>query len=71
MSRFISSANDGADGGGGGGAASGGKEAPAFLNSSETTVVTSVGQTAYLHCGVDRLGDRAVIIPYHLYLYIY
>ena len=21
-----------------------------------------VGQTAYLHCGVDRLGDRAVSI---------
>ena len=38
----------------------GGKEAPAFLNTSETTVITSVGQTAYLHCGVERLGDRAV-----------
>ena len=36
------------------------QEAPGFLNASETTVVTSVGQTTYLHCGVDRLGDRAV-----------
>ena len=35
-------------------------EAPLFLNSSETAVVSSVGQTSYLYCGVSNLGDRAV-----------
>ncbi|XP_023340721.1 lachesin [Eurytemora carolleeae] len=35
-------------------------EAPLFLNSSETSIVSSVGQTSYLYCGVSNLGDRAV-----------
>jgi hypothetical protein len=35
-------------------------DVPSFINSSETAVVTSVGQTAYLHCGVSHLSDRQV-----------
>ena len=33
---------------------------PVFVNTTNTTVVTSVGQTVYLYCGVQNLGDRAV-----------
>ena len=33
---------------------------PVFVNSTNTTVVTSAGQTVYLYCGVQNLGDRAV-----------
>lgn len=33
---------------------------PVFVNTTNTTVVTSVGQTIYLYCGVQNLGDRAV-----------
>ena len=44
-------------------------EAPKF-NSDQilnTTLVTSVGQTVYLHCLVDNIGDRKVrIIRIHL-----
>ena len=29
-----------------------------------------VGQTAYLHCGVDRLGDRAVSIHHSIVLIV-
>ena len=33
---------------------------PVFVNTTNSTVVTSVGQTVYLYCGVHNLGDRAV-----------
>ncbi|CAL8138206.1 unnamed protein product [Orchesella dallaii] len=33
---------------------------PYFENSTKREVTTTVGQTAYLHCRVRNLGDRAV-----------
>ena len=33
---------------------------PYFENSTKRDVTTTVGQTAYLHCRVRNLGDRAV-----------
>ena len=33
---------------------------PSFVRSDNDTSVTSVGQTVYLYCGVNNLGDRQV-----------
>ena len=33
---------------------------PSFVTGSNNTLVTSVGQTIYLYCGVNNLGDRQV-----------
>jgi len=33
---------------------------PVLVDNNNTTVVTSVGQTVYLYCGVHNLGERAV-----------
>ena len=33
---------------------------PVLVETNNTTVLTSVGQTAYLYCGVHNLGERAV-----------
>ena len=33
---------------------------PSFVSSNNNTLVTSVGQTVYLYCGVHNLGDRQV-----------
>merc|ERR1719244_378987 len=33
---------------------------PVFVNTTNSTVVTSLGQTVYLYCGVHNLGDRSV-----------
>ena len=33
---------------------------PSFVMGSNNTLVTSVGQTIYLYCGVNNLGDRQV-----------
>ena len=36
---------------------------PTLANPLNSTVVTSVGQTVYLYCGVSNLGDRQVGCP--------
>ena len=35
-------------------------EKPYFVNSTEARVVGGVGRTAFLHCRVGQLGNRAV-----------
>lgn len=43
---------------------------PYFENSTKPDVSTTVGQTAYLHCRVRNLGDRAVSsILYIMYIF--
>lgn len=39
---------------------------PYFDNSTRRETTTTVGQTAYLHCRVRNLGDRAVSINYFI-----
>lgn len=44
---------------------------PYFDNSSRREYVTTVGQTAYLHCRVRNLGDRAVSTNIKALIYIW
>ena len=43
---------------------------PVFVNTTNSTVVTSMGQTVYLYCGVHNLGDRAVRINSYFTLFL-
>ena len=43
---------------------------PYFDNTTKRETTTTVGQSAYLHCRVRNLGDRAVSYIY-IYIYIY
>ena len=43
-----------------------GSSLPSFVSSNNNTLVTSVGQTVYLYCGVHNLGDRQVNYNYTL-----
>ena len=33
---------------------------PTFKKEANTSIITSAGQTVYLHCHVENLGERAV-----------
>ena len=44
---------------------------PSFVMSENNTYVTSVGQTVYLYCGVNNLGDRQVCnIFFSIFIFI-